>query len=343
MPRSLRARAAGRCPSLAISSNTGRKASARSSASAWSSRPGIEERLCRRGDHHLGAFDPAVKPATAPCRFLHDEDHHPFFTRSADLDKALSVSFCAAFLAGLMHLHHYCPVYSLCEDGHLMQFAPRLWPQPRHAADIHQLPPFFFFEFFFATLTLTAPNVCGRTRGIQICRPWLDSAASTPPPPRACCRAVATVQDSNLLRTLESGRDNDPGIGLTGHPSTMIDDLIDLTTMQPSKVLRTRFTPTDVMWIVVVGGVPYLAREAFRYLFPGRPTVVDQLKVLAELIAAAGEAKAKSLKVRISTAAKTRWEMPESIQEANVLGENADTIDLEIVFAWASTRVGHSR
>src|SRR5262245_23226556 len=120
------------------------------------------------------------------------------------------------------------------------------------------------------------------------------------------------------------------GIGLTGHPSTMIDDLIDLTT---SKVLRTRFTPTDLMWIVVVGGVPYLAREAFRYLFPGRPTVVDQLKVLAELIAAAGEAKAKSLKVRISTAAKTRWEMPESIQGANVLSENDDTIDLEIVFA----------
>jgi hypothetical protein len=103
--------------------------------------------------------------------------------------------------------------------------------------------------------------------------------------------------------------------------------------MQPSKVLRTRFTPTDLMWIVVVGGVPYLAREASRYLFPRRPTVVDQLKVLAELIAAAGEAKAKSLKVRISTAAKTRWEMPESIQEANVLGENVDTIDLEIVFA----------
>src|SRR5262249_27234244 len=101
---------------------------------------------------------------------------------------------------------------------------------------------------------------------------------------------------------------SDAGIGLTGHPSTMIDQVIDLTTMQPSKVLRTRFTPTDLMWIVVVGGVPYLAREAFRYLFPRRPTVVDQLKVLAELIAAAGEAKAKSLKVRISTAAKTRWE-----------------------------------
>ena len=111
----------------------------------------------------------------------------------------------------------------------------------------------------------------------------------------------------------------------------MIDELIDLTTMQPSKVLGTRFTPTDLMWIVVVGAVPYLAREAFRYLFPGRPTVVDQLKVLAELIAAAGEAKAKSLKVRISTAAKR--ELPQPIQEAKVLGENADTIDLEIVFA----------
>ena len=113
----------------------------------------------------------------------------------------------------------------------------------------------------------------------------------------------------------------------------MIDELIDLTTMQTSKVLRTRFTPTDLMWIVVIGGVPYLAREAFRYLFPARPTVMDQLKVLAELISAAREAKAKSLKVRISTAAKTRWEMPETIQKANVLGENADTIDLEIVFA----------
>jgi hypothetical protein len=81
----------------------------------------------------------------------------------------------------------------------------------------------------------------------------------------------------------------------------MTDELIDLTTMQPSKPLRVGFKPSDLMWIVVVGGVPYLAREAFRYFFPGSPTVVDQLKVLAELIAAAGEAKAKSLKVRIST------------------------------------------
>jgi hypothetical protein len=114
--------------------------------------------------------------------------------------------------------------------------------------------------------------------------------------------------------------------------TTMLDELIDLTTMQPSEVMRTRFRPTDLMWIVVVGAVPYVAREAFRYLFPRRPTVLDQLNVLAELIAAAGGVKAKSLKVRISRAAKTRWEMPESIQKATVLGESADTIDLEIVF-----------
>jgi hypothetical protein len=123
------------------------------------------------------------------------------------------------------------------------------------------------------------------------------------------------------------------GVGKTGHSSTMTGELIDLTTMQPSKPLRAAVTPRDLMWIVVVGGVPYLAWEAFRYFFPGRPTVVDQLKVLAELIAAAGEAKAKSLKVRISSAAKSRWELPEPIQEAKVLGENADTVDLEIVFA----------
>jgi len=111
----------------------------------------------------------------------------------------------------------------------------------------------------------------------------------------------------------------------------MTDELIDLTTMKPSP--RAGFTPTDLMWIVVVGGVAYLAREAFRYFLRGRPSVVDQLKVLAELIAIAGDAKAKSLKVRISTHAKTRWEMPEQIQETKILGENGDTIDLEIVFA----------
>src|SRR5215831_17608310 len=63
---------------------------------------------------------------------------------------------------------------------------------------------------------------------------------------------------------------SDAGIGLTGHPSTMIDDLIDLTTMQPSKVLRTRFTPTDLMWIVVVGGVPYLCSGSVQVFIPAK-------------------------------------------------------------------------
>jgi hypothetical protein len=119
----------------------------------------------------------------------------------------------------------------------------------------------------------------------------------------------------------------------SGMSGRMLNELIDLTTMRPSKASRAGFTPTDLMWIVVVGAVPYLAREVFRYFLPGRPTVADQLKVLAELIAAAGDAKAKSLKVRISTDAKTRWKMPEQIQEAKILAENADKIDLEIVFA----------
>jgi hypothetical protein len=128
------------------------------------------------------------------------------------------------------------------------------------------------------------------------------------------CVLAGKVKDANQARRL----------------LRMADELIDLTTMKPS---RAGLTPTDLMWIVVVGGVPYLAREAFRYFLPRRPTVVDQLKVLAELIAAARDAQAKSLKVRISTGAKTRWNMPEQIQEAKILGENADTIDLEIVFA----------
>jgi hypothetical protein len=54
----------------------------------------------------------------------------------------------------------------------------------------------------------------------------------------------------------------------------MPDELIDLTTMKPSKASRAGFTPTDLMWIVVVGSVAYLAREAFRYFLSGRPTVV---------------------------------------------------------------------
>lgn len=112
----------------------------------------------------------------------------------------------------------------------------------------------------------------------------------------------------------------------------MADELIDLTKMKPSEAFST-FGPTDLVLIVGTGCVGYLAREAFKYFFPGKPSVVEQLKVLAGLIEACGRTNAKSLKIRISTDAKMRWEMPKPIQEAKILGENHDTIDLEILFA----------
>jgi hypothetical protein len=119
----------------------------------------------------------------------------------------------------------------------------------------------------------------------------------------------------------------------------MAGELIDLAKIKPSEAFTT-FTPTDAALIVSTGTVGYLAKEAFKHFFPGRPTVAEQLKVLAELIEACGKANAKSLKVRISTAAKTQFEMPKLIQEAKVLRESADTIDLEIVFAPQSPRRG---
>jgi hypothetical protein len=104
--------------------------------------------------------------------------------------------------------------------------------------------------------------------------------------------------------------------------------------MKPSKVSRAGFTPTDLMWVVVVGGVPYLAREAFRYFLPGRPTVVYQLKVLAELIAAAGDAKTKPLKVRISPDAKGRVDTClNRLRKPRFSARTPSAIDLEIVFA----------
>jgi hypothetical protein len=124
----------------------------------------------------------------------------------------------------------------------------------------------------------------------------------------------------------------------------MADDaLIDLTSQKPPEGFKG-FSPTDIILIVVGGGVGFLAKEAFKFFFPGRPTVEEQLKVLAELIEAAGKAKAKSLKVRISTDANTQLqlEMPKAIGKAKVLRQNANTIDLEISFAHQPRR-GRSR
>jgi hypothetical protein len=53
----------------------------------------------------------------------------------------------------------------------------------------------------------------------------------------------------------------------------------------------------------------------------------------SDVIESCGKTNAKSLKVRISTDAKSNWEIPTPSQQAKVLRENADTIDLEIMFA----------
>ena len=111
----------------------------------------------------------------------------------------------------------------------------------------------------------------------------------------------------------------------------MADELIDLTKIMPSEAFSA-FDKTDLIILLTTGGVGYLAREGFRYFFPGVPTVTEQLRVLAELIEACGRAGASSLKVRVSTDAKLAWQMPKSVKEAKLLSETAGKIDLEVTF-----------
>jgi hypothetical protein len=63
----------------------------------------------------------------------------------------------------------------------------------------------------------------------------------------------------------------------------MPDEVIDLTKNRPSEVFST-FQPSDVVLIAVTGGVGYLAKEAYKHFFPGTPSVIEQIRVLAELI-----------------------------------------------------------
>jgi hypothetical protein len=124
----------------------------------------------------------------------------------------------------------------------------------------------------------------------------------------------------------------------------MADELIDLTQIKPDKAFLEPIGFADIVLIVVGGGVGFLAKEAFKYFFPGKATVAEQLEVLTKLIEAAGKARAKMLKVRISSNANTVLELPKTILEAKVLSQNADTIDLEIVFAPQPQRgAGHRR
>src|SRR5215471_17506762 len=111
----------------------------------------------------------------------------------------------------------------------------------------------------------------------------------------------------------------------------MADELIDLTKIKPSDAFNT-FGKTDFILLLTTGGVGYLAREGFKYFFPGVPTVTEQLQALSGLVEACGRAGASSLKVRVSTDAKLAWQMPKSVKEARLLNETAGKIDLEVVF-----------
>jgi hypothetical protein len=111
----------------------------------------------------------------------------------------------------------------------------------------------------------------------------------------------------------------------------MPDELIDLTKVKPTETFG-RFDKTDFIILLTTGGVGYLAKEGFKYFFPGVPSVTDQLRALAELVEACGRARAASLKVRVSTDAKLAWQMPEAVKGAKVLNETTGSVDLEIVF-----------
>jgi hypothetical protein len=111
----------------------------------------------------------------------------------------------------------------------------------------------------------------------------------------------------------------------------MPNELIDLTKIRPSEAF-SGFDKTDLIILLTTGGVGYLAREGFKYLFPGLPSMTEQLRVLSELVEACARAGAASLKVRLSTDSKMAWKMPKSVKEAKFLNETAGTIDLEIVF-----------
>ncbi len=109
----------------------------------------------------------------------------------------------------------------------------------------------------------------------------------------------------------------------------MSDQVIDLTRNRPSEGF-SKFQPTDIVLLAVTGGVGYLAKEAYKYFFPGAPSVIEQIRVLTELIEACAKAGARSVKVRVSTNARLGFEMPKIVKEAKVLSENSGTIDLEV-------------
>ncbi len=88
----------------------------------------------------------------------------------------------------------------------------------------------------------------------------------------------------------------------------MPDEVIDLTKNRPSEAF-SKFHPGDIVLLAVTGGVGYLAKEAYKYFFPGKPSVTEQIRVLTELIEACGKAGARSVKVRVSANARIGWDL----------------------------------
>lgn len=112
----------------------------------------------------------------------------------------------------------------------------------------------------------------------------------------------------------------------------MPDQLTDLTKIRPSDAALWTFDQTDLIVLLTTGGVGYLAKEAFKYFFPGAPSVTEQLQVLSKLVETCERAGAKSLKVRILADAKLKWQMPKCVKDAKLISEQPSTIDLEIIF-----------
>lgn len=114
--------------------------------------------------------------------------------------------------------------------------------------------------------------------------------------------------------------------------NTMANELIDLTQMRPAAADLWSFGKADVILLATTGGVGYLAKEAFKYFFPGSPSVTEQLAVLTKLIEASGRSGVTSLKVRISTDAKFALQLPEAVADARVTHETPTSVDLEVLF-----------
>ena len=92
------------------------------------------------------------------------------------------------------------------------------------------------------------------------------------------------------------------------------------------------FDQRDVILFLATGAAGYLVKELWKNVFPGTPTVTEQLEVLCKLVETCGRAGEQTLRVRISTDAKVVWQMPKCVKDAEFISEHPTTIHLEIIF-----------